>query len=154
MKRLLLVPILMAGLLLVAGCASAPSALTNSSPTTASGTPGTDRPACQALAKINSSLTTLSKSGGNITVGEVKKVQAQISLALDVVSKIVPSNANVSATIDKLTTANDNIGKAVEGLPDSDTLGQHSDRLQQFKAQIADAQASVSQLATKLNCSI
>lgn len=150
MKRFPLVPILMVVLLLFVGCATSPTSPSSSS---ATATSRTDQPACQALAKIDSSLTTLSKSGGNITIGQVKSVQAQISLALNVISRVVSSNSNVSATIGKLTAANDKIGAAVEGLPDGDTLGQHSDRLQQFKAGVASAQTSVSQLATKLNCS-
>lgn len=140
----------MVALLLFVGCAASPTSPTSSSVTR---TPQADGPACQALAKISSSLTTLSKSGGNITIGQVKSIQAQISLALNVVGRVVSSNANLSASIDKLKAANDQIGTAVEGLPDGDTLGQHSDRLQQFKEGVASAQTSVTQLATKLNCS-
>lgn len=153
MKRVLLVPILMAALLLLVlgGCASSPSVGNDSSSTR---TATTDRPACQALSQINNGLTRLYNSGGNVTVGEVKRIQAQISLALTVVGKIAPSGSDLSATIDKLKTANDKIGQAVEGLPDHDTLGQHSDRLQQLKVQVASAQASVAQLANKLNCTI
>ena len=156
MKRVLLVPILMAALLLLVlgGCASSPAALTGSSPATAASTSTTDRPACLALAKINTGLNRLSNTGEKITVGEVKTIQAQISLALNAISKVAPSNSDVSATIDNLKAANDKIGQAVEGLPDGDTLGQHSDRLQQFKAQVASAQASVAQLANKLNCTL
>lgn len=154
MKRVLLVPILMAALLLLVlgGCASSPALLGGSSPATAASTSTTDRPACQALAKINTSLNRLSNAGAGITVGEVKTLQARISLALDAISAVASSNADVSATIEKLKAANDKIGQAVEGLPDGDTLGQHSDRLQQFQVQVASAHASVSQLANKLNC--
>lgn len=156
MKRLSLAPILMAALLLLvlSGCASSPAVLGGSSSATAGSASSTDRPACQALAKVNTGLTRLSNSGENITVGEVKTIQTQISLALSAISKVAPSDSNVGAAIDNLKAANDKIGQAVAGLPDGDTLGQHSDRLQQFKVQVASAQASVAQLANKLNCKL
>jgi hypothetical protein len=106
---------------------------------------------CDGLAQINSSLATLSKAGDNITVGEIKTRQAQISLVLNVISALVPSDS--TPTLDQLKAANDQIGQAVTGLPDGDTLGQHGPQLQQFRAQVAKAQAAATQLATRFNCS-
>lgn len=52
----------------------------------------------------------------------------------------------------QLKAANDQIGQAVEDLPNRDTLAHHGPQLQQLKEQVAKAQAAMSQLAAELNC--
>ena len=148
MKRRLLAPLAMALLLLLAACGSAS---TNTSAATASTpTSGSSRPACQGIATINTALTSLSQAGNNITVGQLKTIQSGIGVALKVVDKLAPADA--SATLDQLKAANDQLAQTLAGLPENDTLGQHGPQLQQFKEQVAKAQAAASQLATKLNC--
>ena len=58
-----------------------------------------------------------------------------------------------SSALSQLKAANEQLGQTLAGLPESDTLAQHSDRLQQFKDQVGKAQAAATQLGTKLNCS-
>jgi len=149
MKRRLLAPLAMALLLLLAGCGSAP---TNTAAPAAASTPtsGSSRPACHGIATINTALTSLSQAGNNITVGQLKTIQSGIGVALKVVDKLAPADA--SATLDQLKAANDQLAQTLAGLPENDTLGQHGPQLQQFKEQVAKAQAAASQLATKLNC--
>lgn len=150
MKRLLLLPMMLVSLLLLIGCGAASPATSDSTPAAPTTTSTTSRPACQGLATIDNALTRLSKAGDNITIGEVKTLQAQISLALNVVGKLVPSD--LSSTVDQLKAANDQIGQAVTGLPDGDTLAEHGPQLQKFREQVANAQDAASRLATRLNC--
>lgn len=153
MKRLLVIPVMLAAVLLLGSCAiSSPTTGTTPTTTSSTGTPAASRPACEGLKKVDSALTSLSKAGDNIKIGDVKKLQAQLSLALTVVSQLIPADSPAISTLDQLTTANNKIGESVAGLPDDDTLGQHGPQLQQFRAQVAQAQAAAAQLATKLNC--
>ena len=139
-------------LLILAGCAESVtgSRSTGSTPSTPAASSDSGRPVCQGLATINTALTSLSNAGNSVTVGQLKSIQSSITVALNLVDKLVPADS--SETLNQLKAANDQLGQTLAALPDSDTLGQHGPQLQQFKDQVAKAQTAVSQLTTRLNC--
>lgn len=139
-------------LLILAGCAESitGSRSTGSTSSTPAATSSSTRPVCQGLATINTALTSLSNAGNNVTVGQLKSIQSSITVALNVVDKLVPADS--SDMHNQLKAANDQLGQTLAGLPDGDTLGQHGPQLQQFKGEVAQAQAAVSKLTTRLSC--
>ncbi len=140
-------------LLLLAGCASTAATTTptsTSAPATSTGTAASQRLACQGLAKVNASLTTLAAVGDSTTVGDVKTTQQQVAQQLTTLDTLIPGDAGPA--LSKMTSANDQLGTKLQGLPESDTLSQASVNVQQVHSQVADAQNAAKNLGTTLQC--
>lgn len=138
MRRTLVVVVALAAVLVLAGCTS--SAIST-----------TKEKLCQPVTTINNSLASLSNIGENTTVGEVKSATQKVATAVNTLDKIVPDNA--SSTLNDVKAANDNLMSAIQGLPDDATLAQSSVKIQDFKARVANAQTTVTKLASSLQCS-
>ncbi len=152
MRRMLLAGTVLL-LLLLTSCTGFPS---GASPTPTSGvsaTPagGAQSAACQGLGVVSRALTSLAGAGDQATIGQIKTLQSALSAAIAVVEKVMPADSDQSLA--DLKAANDQLKQSLADLPDSDKLSQHAAQLQQFKAQVARAQAAVTQLTTRLNCS-
>lgn len=139
MRRSRIAIILLAALLLLAGCAA-----------TSVSTSGVTDKICQGLASVEQPLNQLANVGDQTTVGEVKAMQQKLTTALGVLTKI-PGLSDSSA-VSSLQQANDQLTAAIQGQPDSATLGQIGPRLQDFKSTVAQAQSKVNSMKSTFKC--
>lgn len=127
---------------------------TTSAPASPTASPSDTTRACQLVTSIGTALTKLSNVGENTTVGEVKTVQQQIAAKLSTLSALVARIPGASgAAVDKLTTANNQLGETLQGMSETATLGESVPKLQEFKGKVAQAQSAQAQLASALKCS-
>lgn len=143
--------VLLVGLILLTGTVACGTTSTSAPPTAS---PSDTTIACQVVTAIGTSLTKLSNVGANTTVGEVKTVQQQVAVKLTTLSSLVARIPGASgAAVDNLTTANNQLGEALQGMTDSATLGESAPKLQEFKGKVTQAQSAQTKLATALKCS-
>lgn len=145
MRRSRVAIILMAALLLFAGCGTT---TTSTSGANTSASAGAASKLCQRLATINQSLTQLSTVGDNTTVGEVKAAQQKITDALAALGRLPGEGTALSS----LQAANDQLAAAIKDQPDSATMGQVSVKLQDFKGKVTQAQTAATKLSSVLKC--
>jgi len=131
--------ILLAALLLLAGCGA-----TSISPANV-----TNR-ICQGLASVEQPLNQLANVGDQTTVGEVKAIQQKLTTALGVLGKI-PGLSDSSA-LSSLQQANDELTATIKGQPDSATMGQVGPKLQDFKSKVAQAQSKLNSMKSTFKC--
>lgn len=131
--------ILLAALLLLAGCGA-----TSISPANV-----TNR-ICQGLASVEQPLNQLANVGDQTTVGEVKTIQQKLTTALGVLGK-VPGLSDSSA-LSSLQQANDELTAAIKGQPDNATVGQVGPKFQDFKSKVAEAQSKVNSMKSTFKC--
>jgi len=131
--------ILLAALLLLAGCGA-----TSISPANV-----TNR-ICQGLASVEQPLNQLANVGDQTTVGEVKALQQKLITALGVLGKI-PGLSDSSA-LSSLQQANDELTATIKDQPDSATMGQVGPKLQDFKSKVAQAQSKVNSMKSTFKC--
>lgn len=143
--------VLLIGLALLTSMASCGTASTSAPPTVS---PSNATKACQAVTSIGTSLDKLSNVGENTTVGEVKTIQQQIAVKLTPLSNLVARIPGASGqAVDNLTTANNQLGETLQGMPDNATLGESAPRLQEFKGKVTQAQSAQTKLSSALKCS-
>ena len=137
----------------LASCGTAATTTTSSTPTSSTTpTTATTSRACQTLASIGVLLAQLSTVGDNTTVSDVKTIQQKITTSLDALSSLVSHTGASGTTLEKLQTANDQLGATLAGMSDSATIGESAPKLQDFKAKVLQAQAAQTLLATLLKC--
>ena len=137
------VTLLLAALMVLAGCGTAGTTSSDTSTATATSKP------CQRIATLDQTLTQLSTMGDNTTVGEVKAIQQKLTTALDAVDKLPGTDGSA---LSNLQAANDQLAEAIKDLPDSATVGQVGPRFQEFRGKVSQAQAAVAKLASTLHC--
>lgn len=142
---------LLVGLILLIGATSCGTTSTSAPPTAS---PSDARiKACQALTSIETSLAKLSSAGENTTIGELKTIQQEIAAKLTTLSSLTSRIPGASGSaVDSLTTANNQLGETLQGIPDNATLGESAPRLQEFKGKVTQAQNAQTKLATVLKC--
>lgn len=140
-------------LLVLASCGTAATTTTQSTPapSTTPSTATTSR-ACQTLASVGVLLAQLSTVGDNTTVSEVKTIQQKTATTLDTLSSLVSHTGASGTTLEKLQTANNELGTTLAGMSDSATLGESAPKLVEFKSKVLQAQAAQVLLATVLSC--
>ncbi len=131
--------ILLAALLLLAGCAA-----------TSVSSGNVTNKICQGLASVEQPLNQLANVGDQTTVGEVKALQQKVTNALSVLTK-VPGLSDSSALSD-LQQANDQLAAAIKDQPDSATMGQVGPKLQDFKSKVAQAQSKLNSMKSTFKC--
>ncbi|HEY7341582.1 MAG TPA: hypothetical protein VH591_11920 [Ktedonobacterales bacterium] len=139
MHRSRIAIILLAALLLLAGCDA-----------TSVSTSGVTNKVCQSLAAVEQPLNQLANVGDQTTVGEVKAMQQKVTTALGVLGKI-PGLSGSSAFSD-LQQANDQLAAAIKDQPDDATMGQVGPKLQDFKSKVSQAQSKVNSLKSTFKC--
>ncbi len=130
--------ILLAALLLLAGCGA-----------TSISTGGVTNKICQGLAAVEQPLNQLANVGDQTTVGEVKAIQQKLTTAIGVLSKIPGLDGS---TMSDLQQANDELTAAIKDQPDNATMGQVGPKLQDFKSKVAQAQTKVNSLKSTFKC--
>ncbi|HEY1387710.1 MAG TPA: hypothetical protein VGF38_04120 [Ktedonobacterales bacterium] len=131
--------ILLAALLLLAGCGAtsiSPADVTNK--------------ICQGLASVEQPLNQLASVGDQTTVGEVKAIQQKLTTALGVLGKI-PGLSDSSA-LSSLQQANDELTATIKNQPDDATMGQVGPKFQEFKSKVAQAQSKVNSMKSTFKC--
>ena len=131
--------VLLAALLLLAGCGA-----------TSISTAGVTDKICQGLASVEQPLNQLASVGDQTTVGEVKAIQQKLTTALGVLGKI-PGLSDSSA-LSSLQQANDELTAAIQGQPDNATMGQVGPKFQDFKSKVAQAQSKVNSMKSTFKC--
>jgi uncharacterized phage infection (PIP) family protein YhgE len=106
--------------------------------------------ACQSLATVNQSLTSLANVGDNTTVGTVKAAQQKIASALNKLDTVLP-NSN-GPVLTQAQAANDQLGQTLQDYPDSATIGDTSVKLQGVKTKATSVQEKATQLSSSLKC--
>ncbi len=130
--------ILLAALLLLAGCGA-----------TSISTAGVTDKICQGLASVDQPLNQLANVGDQTTVGEVKAIQQKLATALAVLNKIPGLDPS---TLSGLQQINDELTAAIKDQPDSATMGQVGPKLQDFKSKVAQVQTKVNSLKSTFKC--
>jgi hypothetical protein len=130
--------ILLAALLLLAGCG-----------TTSGSSGGVTNKICQGLAAVEQPLNQLANVGDKTTVGEVKAMQEKLTKALGVLDKIPALNGTA---LSKIQQANDQLTEAIKDQPDSATVGEVGPKFQAFKSEVAQAQSKVNSLQSTFKC--
>ena len=131
--------ILLAALLLLAGCGG-----------TSGASGGVTNRICQGLAAVEQPLNQLANVGDQTTVGEVKALQQKVTTALGVLGKI-PGLSDSSA-LSQLQQANDQLTEAIKDQPDDATMGQVGPKLQDFKSKVAQAQSKLNSMKSTFKC--
>jgi phage-related minor tail protein len=139
MRHSRLAIILLAALLLLAGCGA-----------TSISTAGVTDKICQGLAAVEQPLNQLANVGDQTTVGEVKALQQKVTNALGVLTKI-PGLSDSSA-LSQLQQANDELTAAIQGQPDDATMGQVGPKFQDFKSKVAQAQSKLNSMKSTFKC--
>jgi hypothetical protein len=134
--------LVLATLILLTGC-GAPASDSNSAST------GPASGLCQPLETINQTLTQLSDIGDNTTVGEVKAAQQKLASALNALGALPGSRGDA---YNSLKSVSDQLAAAVQGQPDSATVGQIGLKVQGLKDKVAQAQGATTKLASTLHC--
>src|SRR5690348_16744840 len=139
MRRSRIAIILLAALLLLAGC-GAPSI----------STAGVTDKVCQGLATVAPPRNQLAGVGDQTTVGEVKAVQQKRTTALGVRGK--SPGLSDSSALSSIQQANDELTAAIQGQPDSATMGEVGPKFQDFKSKVAQAQSKVNSAKSTFKC--
>ena len=139
MRRSRIAIVLLAALLLLAGCGAtsiSPASVTNR--------------ICQGLASVEQPLNQLASVGDQTTVGEVKTIQQKLTTALGVLGKI-PGLSDSSA-LSSLQQASDELTASIKDQPDNATMGQVGPKFQDFKSKVAQAQSKVNSMKSTFKC--
>jgi hypothetical protein len=106
--------------------------------------------ACVHLATIHTTLAPLKEQAQNITVGQVKAAQEKIATAAQQLVAQIPSDD--APTLDNLKTANTNLTNALNGHPDTATVGEIAAAQPGYEDAVTKAQTAQANLSTKLEC--
>ncbi|HEY7833988.1 MAG TPA: hypothetical protein VIG30_10495 [Ktedonobacterales bacterium] len=106
---------------------------------------------CQSLATVNQSLSSLANVGDSTTVGTVKATQAKVATTLNKVVALVPGA--VGSILGQVQSANDDLGKQLQGYSDSTTIGNTSVNVQGIKSKVSAVQGKTTLLSSTLKCS-
>jgi phage-related protein len=139
MRHSRLAIILLAALLLLAGCGA-----------TSISTAGVTNKICQGLASVEQPLNQLANVGDKTTVGEVKAMQQKLTTALNALGK-VPGLSDSSA-LSQLQQANEQLTQAIKDQPDDATMGQVGPKLQDFKSKVSQAQSKLNSMKSTFKC--
>jgi hypothetical protein len=110
--------------------------------------------ACQSIASINQSLTSLQQTNQTTTVGDVKATQQKLATALNTVSSKLPVGGGF--LVGQAQSANNQLTQSLQGQPDNATISQASPQaqaqIQDLKNKVASVQGKTSLLASTLKC--
>lgn len=143
-----ILPVLLA-LFLLAACGSGPATGGISAGGGATSiAAGSKSAICQGLSTVTQSLTSLANASGSVTVGAVKTTQEKVASTLDKIVARVPNSAGLT----QIQAANNELGKALQGYPDTTPIGETSVNAQGLKTKVAAVQAKASRLSSALKC--